>query len=262
MKDQSKKSDQPTLWDSLSNISSPGLEDGPSPSPSPDGPLTGPVLPEVVPASPSARQAKGKKAKTPDISGPPSFGSSASADLQRSLASRLAALLGTTGSPEYRLTWSRQAIASGLLICRLRASARPISDKGCSGWPTPDAQDFGSSDSRWEERREEIKAQKINGNGFGLTLGMAAQLAGWASPAARDWRDGRASDETMERNSRPLNEQVVSGMTAASSSAETGKLAASVLNPRFSLWLQGYPDVWACCGELAIRSCRKRRRSL
>lgn len=51
-----------------------------------------------------------------------------------------------------------------------------------AGWPTPDAQAFGIADSRWEERREEIKEQGINGNGFGLTLGMAATLAGWPTP--------------------------------------------------------------------------------
>jgi hypothetical protein len=55
-----------------------------------------------------------------------------------------------------------------------------------TGWPTPDAQDFGSHDSRWEERREEVRAKKINGNGFGLTLGMAATLAGWPTPTGQD----------------------------------------------------------------------------
>jgi hypothetical protein len=33
--------------------------------------------------------------------------------------------------------------------------------------------------------------------------------AGWATPAARDWRDGKASEKTMERNSSPLNEQAM-----------------------------------------------------
>lgn len=34
------------------------------------------------------------------------------------------------------------------------------------------------------------------------------------------------------------------------------------LNPRFSLWLMGYPDRWACCGGLAMQSCRRSGRSL
>lgn len=31
----------------------------------------------------------------------------------------------------------------------------------------------------------------------------------WPTPTTRDWRDGRSSAETMERNSRPLNETVM-----------------------------------------------------
>jgi hypothetical protein len=33
---------------------------------------------------------------------------------------------------------------------------------------------------------------------------------------------------------------------------------SSLLNPRFSLWLQGVPDEWACCAELAMRSVRRK----
>ena len=40
------------------------------------------------------------------------------------------------------------------------------------------------------ERRAEVKAKATNGNGFGLTLGMAATLAGWPTPTAEDGRRG------------------------------------------------------------------------
>lgn len=40
--------------------------------------------------------------------------------------------------------------------------------------------------------------------------GLNTQASLWATPAARDWKDGRASPETLARNSRPLNEQAVS----------------------------------------------------
>jgi hypothetical protein len=42
------------------------------------------------------------------------------------------------------------------------------------------------SDSRWQERRQEVKDKKKNGNGFGMTLGMAVTLTGWPTPTALD----------------------------------------------------------------------------
>lgn len=80
-----------------------------------------------------------------------------------------------------------------------------------TGWPSPNAVEFGCVDvERMEARREECRERTGNGNGFGMTLGQAvASLTGWGTPSARDHKDGRASEETMERNSRPLNEQVV-----------------------------------------------------
>lgn len=43
--------------------------------------------------------------------------------------------------------------------------------------PTPSAEhNDGQNPERFLARRERIKAQGINGNGFGLTLGMAVRL--------------------------------------------------------------------------------------
>jgi hypothetical protein len=54
-------------------------------------------------------------------------------------------------------------------------------------------------------------------------------LLGWATPAARDWRDGRASPETMERNSRPLNEQAQLTGWATPAAHEAGGTPEAVL---------------------------------
>ncbi|AMV25517.1 hypothetical protein VT84_14055 [Gemmata sp. SH-PL17] len=46
-----------------------------------------------------------------------------------------------------------------------------------ASWPTPAANEFEPTDvERMFQRREGIKAKGVNGNGFGLTLGMAAHL--------------------------------------------------------------------------------------
>lgn len=78
-----------------------------------------------------------------------------------------------------------------------------------AGWATPAAQEAGGTPERFLERKEEARS---NGSKLGISitsLNLQAQLTSWATPSALDWKDGRASEETMARNSRPLNEQAV-----------------------------------------------------
>jgi len=137
---------------------------------------------------------------------------------------------------EYSETWKAKVTPAGRPYSAHTASARRTSDSGCGGWPTPDAAAMNLADANWEQRRAKIKAEKKNGNGFGLTLGMAASMAGWPTPmagspgteaynpagntdsscktvdlvsawptpSARDWKG--ATLEKWGTNARPLNE--------------------------------------------------------
>ena len=58
-----------------------------------------------------------------------------------------------------------------------------------TGWPTPDSEAQNINDTTWQERQAKLRQQYNNGNGFGTTLGMAVQIAGWGTPQARDWKD-------------------------------------------------------------------------
>ena len=143
-----------------------------------------------------------------------------------------------------------------------------------SGWPTPDAQamNLDADPDKHMERLERLREKHNNGNGAGLTLGIAAKIAGWhtptagdhnrggyqydkhdktkprlsnlglmtgwATPQARDWKGGRTSQETRDKNSRPLNEQA-HGATFNGSPAQTE--GRGQLNPDFTRWLMGYP---------------------
>jgi hypothetical protein len=151
----------------------------------PAGPMTDLFGQAVAPVSRSARRGQALAPPIRAIFGRPGSGSSASAALQLSLASRLRALMDSRGSTLFRLTWKVRTTPSGRQICARRASARRTSDSACTSWPTPNAGPQNDTDTTWEARREACKAKHGN-NGFGMTVGMAAQLAAWPTPKAED----------------------------------------------------------------------------
>src|SRR6185312_15839893 len=122
----------------------------------------------------SARQAKAAGLLTSGTFGPPSAGSSASVALTSCLGSRLKARLAASGSTLWRLTWKDMATPSGRRFSLLRASARPKSDTGLTGWPAPCQQDGPNGGPAQGKDR----------------LPGAADLAGWPTATTRDWKDG------------------------------------------------------------------------
>ena len=113
-------------------------------------------------------------------------------------------MLDTDGSLEYALTWSRRATASGAPICRLRASARRTSARGCSGWPTLDhGKQRGNSGPESALRR--INSHRNDGPRRQANLQDVASLAGWPTAAANEFEAQDAErlrqrrQETKER---------------------------------------------------------------
>ena len=199
MNEVSKTSGQTSLLDTPSAISSEVLAAGATPCGSPAGPTTVPSGPVPAHASLSARQAKERGLLTSGTYGPLGTGSSRSAALTWSLASRLRTSPHFIGSILWRLIWRVSATPSGRAIYRLRASAPSTDASGFGWWPTPNGGPQNDGDTTWEQRRETLKAEHKNGNGFGLTLGQAAMMsAGWATPAQRDYRHA---------NSKPWSER-------------------------------------------------------
>ena len=111
-----------------------------------------------------------------------------------------------------------------------------------AGWPTPKERDY----------HKEGKGQ------FSESL---AAMVGWATPAASEARQGYQDRTRGKKGSQEsLSTQAVnaiSGRPPSHTSAETASLGA--LNPAFSRWLQGHPEVWDTAAILAHRLMSTRR---
>jgi len=68
--------------------------------------------------------------------------------------------------------------------------------------------------------------------------GLATAVAKVATPTARDWKSGKASQATHDKNSRPLSEQI-----------------GGSLNPTWVEWLMGWPLGWTDLKPLATGKC-------
>ena len=234
--------------DTPSATSSPESADGATLCASPDGPMTGQSGPDHAPVSRFRAQDSKKAMLTNDTSGPRFTASSPSADLQRSLESKLRRSLDVNGSPEFALIWKAVDMPAGPPILALRASARRTSGKGFSGWPTPTV-------SSGDQHKDTPSPRQTGGT----TLGGAEKTVGWATPTTRDHKDcgENLTDSTIRRDGKSRND--VLGRQAHLSPVPMEKRGA--LNPAFSLWLRGFPTAWASCGARVTQSYRRSRRS-
>lgn len=136
-----------------------------------------------------------------------------------------------------------------------------------AGWPTPSGQmDAGNTGTAWEERRERVKEKLGNGNGFGLILPMAAQLAGWPTAVANDATGsthcyGRTNpDGTREMFLKLPGTAKLTGPARLTASGEmltgsdAGMESGGQLSPLMSAWLMGFSEAW---DRAAIRAAAK-----
>ena len=194
-------------------------------------------------ASLSLSQGRKKEQVTSATSGRSGSISSESADLQSYLENRLAQRFATAGLTNSRLTWKRLITPSGRSLSRLQVSAHSTKETDSGLWPTASARDHKGGYQGGRIR---------NGKWSVDTLDVAAQLTDWLTPTTSDMNGVRRLDG---KRSGGLNTQ------ANQCDARTEKSAPSQLNPRFSLWLMGFPIEWAYCGEqVTLLSRRSRQR--
>ena len=244
------------------SISSQGSEGGTTRLSSQDGQLEGRSGQEAAHVSHSAEQGRCGEKPMKDTSGQRCGGSLESAALQRSLESRLRANLDANGSMEYSLTWKQWAIGSREPICALRASGHRTSDKGCTGWPTPNCTDVNASRSSTPQAYSKRWMEREN---HGSQLAHTAQaLAGWPTASARDFKDspGMATEgvnpdgSVRKRLDQLARVAQLAGTGLTSFPATTENRGA--LNPAHSRWLMGYPVEW-CLTALLMWRMRKQQ---
>lgn len=167
-----------------SAISSPASASGRMPFAAPDG-LTIDLFGRVpVRANLSPRQAKELRLMTSGTSGRPGTGSSASAALQSSLASRLQARTQSLGSTLFKLTWKTWVLRPLLWRSLARLSAHPISATGPTSWPTPQARDHKGANAAGNELDHNSRP-----------LNEVAVLAGWRTPNTVDSKLGNRNGD-------------------------------------------------------------------
>ena len=111
-------------------------------------------------------------------------------------------------------------------------------ESGC--WPTPSANNYEQTDvEKLLERRERIKSQGINGNGFGLTLANAVLIEErktWATPRTSDFK---SCEPVGSKSHHHMTEKQYLCAQVKEEDQPTGHL-----NPDWTEWLMGWPIGW------------------
>jgi len=117
-------------------------------------------------------------------------------------------------------------------------------ESGC--WPTPSANNYEQTDlDKLLERRERIKSQGINGNGFGLTLANAVLIEErktWATPRTSDFK---SCGPVGSKSHHHMTEKQYLCAQVKEEDQPTGHL-----NPDWTEWLMGWPIGWTDSKQL------------
>lgn len=160
--------------------------------------------PGDFPASRSASPGNGKEPPMSATCGPTCLEQYGRSDHNGSWAKMFAELLvgmAEWSSSRYRLSWRLKDTRFNRMYFLLQVSALRTVGSGFGLLPTPVAMDTGAMDiQKIDERRERLKAMKMNGNGFGMSLAEMVQRMLLPTPIVSDATVGAIIGKTTDSN--------------------------------------------------------------
>jgi len=137
-----------------------------------------------------------------------------------------------------------------------------------SSWLTPTTSDTNGTRELDGKRSGGLNTQATTVPGLWATPNTLDHMNPKSEDALRRQAQGARKGRTFPCNlreqvdvrSQEIYADIASGTESKPSSAKTEKSERSQLNPRFSLWLMGYPIEWAYCAERVTPLSRKSRR--
>jgi DNA (cytosine-5)-methyltransferase 1 len=127
-------------------------------------------------------------------------------------------------------------------------SARRTAGSASSSWPTPIADDASGSGYCYSQGNHDRPVLKLTG--------VAKK---WATPTARDWKDGSGPSRKAPTNSLLGRQAPRSGIVGPLSSPGGPISPRPRLNPRFVEWLMGLPVGWTDFAPLGTQSPRPKQ---
>ena len=206
----------------------------------------------AFPARTSALQAKAPALTEPDQACGPTWRASLARFDPASSSWKTAQRSLFGDSDESSVIWPRSGMTAAGQCWELPTLGRRTSATGCGLWPTPTTQDNpqmkGEGKAAAHPKRGTTLggavrlwptpiASDSRGSSGKPAPGKQIQLVDavrFATPLSRDWRSGKTSQATAEKNSRPLSEQI-----------------GGSLNPTWVEWLMGWPLGWTDLKPLA-----------